>query len=67
MSRADISRKFGASTTTIRNHMDSEGVEYGALSESIRLKVQKKLVEEPEKVQPKVQGPEPRSTVKIAA
>jgi hypothetical protein len=67
LSRADIARKFNCSTAACRKHMRKQGIEYGSLAESIRLKVQSKLVENPEVVPGKVLCPEPLQAADRAA
>lgn len=67
LSRAEIARKNGCSPNACRKHMAKHGVEYGSLAESVRLKVQSKLVEQPEKVTPQVPCPEPLDAADRAA
>lgn len=47
LSKAEIARRFNVSRPAMQRHMDKEGVEYGSLAGSVRLKVQAKLVEDP--------------------
>lgn len=58
LSRADIAREFGISRKALRNHMEKEGIEYGSASSSVRVKVQAKLIDNPNR-EPKVPGKVP--------
>lgn len=59
LSKADIAREFKISRKALRNHMEKEGIEYGSASSSVRVKVQAKLIDNPNrehKVPEKVPG-----------
>jgi hypothetical protein len=69
LSKAEIGRKFEVSVAAMNKHFKNDGLIYGSLSSSVRLKIDAKLVEQPgeDKVSGKVSVAEPGDVVNQAA
>jgi hypothetical protein len=48
LDRAEIARRYNVDRKNMRNHMRDEGIEYGSLAGSVRIKTQAKLVSDPD-------------------
>lgn len=69
LSKAEIGRKFEVSVAALNKRFKKTGLVYGSLSSSVKLKIDAKLIEEPDKEQVSVQvsGAKPEDVVDQAA
>lgn len=48
LDKAEIARRYNVDRKNMRKHMQDEGIEYGSLAGSVRIKTQAKLVSDPD-------------------
>ncbi len=69
LSQCEISRRFGIARPSLVEHMAKEGIEYASAAESVWIKAQAKLIDDPEgsKPAPKPAGAQVSEAVENAA
>lgn len=67
LSKSEIGRRHDVSVPAMIKHFEKDGLVYGSLRSSIRLKIDAKLVENPDEVKAQVKGFKPADVIDDAA